>query len=144
MIITVNRRSPNAGLGDADNNLVLNGRTLRVLTKLTAKIASTPVEKIRFSADGRAIITNTCYEMIVPPRYRPLQSNPGSTNLSLRHDYYAPDGWLWCGRRHEEAPRRVCWLPPVYRYQPSAIGFTRNPGGWDPMGEGIEPTVEVH
>lgn len=103
--------------------------TLHLLAELLSE-ASSPVERIQFSADQRGLITNTGYTEITSPNHWPLLSN---SIPPTAQGYYLSNGWIWCVHR-DVGPHRVCWLPPMYRYISSAVSYARALGGWD-LGE---------
>ena len=140
-----NHSDPNIGREDAASG------ALHLLDKFRPQGFGTSgirVERIRFSADERTVITNDCYAPITSLTHWPLvvqhgaaprgPSLAGNADSHLHLDYFVSDSWIWrlhCG----EEPRRACWLPPVYRYQSGEIQdvnspepeYLRHPGGWD-------------
>ena len=73
------------------------------------------------SADGSGVLTTSGF---VPLQTREDRDSPlseqhaeqrkTSAQTQLPVDYYFSDGWLWRVDRGT-APRRVCWLPPLYK-----------------------------
>ena len=136
--------SPDTGQKDADGTPEPSRGALHLLAELHPETSGISVERIRFSADERAVITNACFAPITNQAHWPLvahhaafpQSGPETTDSHRLPDYFVSDGWIWY-RSREEEPRRGCWLPPVYRYQPAEVQYQRDPGGWDAREEWV-------
>ena len=122
-------------------NQLDDSRAPRFLGKFNVKTPSRYLDRIAFSTDNRAVVTYEGYAPIPFHEHWPLSaqredaSQPkqgGPAVLSEFPNYYVVfDGWIWRvdpggGRR------RVRWVPPSYRYNPS-----NSLGGWDIRGNRI-------
>ncbi|KAI9059935.1 hypothetical protein FKP32DRAFT_1679466 [Trametes sanguinea] len=73
------------------------------------------VDRVAFSPDSRAIVTERSY-IPLRPEHRPACSRSRTAGASEPPAYLIRDGWLWCARAEAGSGcRRLCWLPPVFR-----------------------------
>ena len=71
------------------------------------------------SADGSGVLTTSGFVPFQTRGDRPLseqhtEQSKMSAQTQLSAAYWISDGWLWRVDR-DVGPRRVCWLPPLYR-----------------------------
>ena len=67
------------------------------------------------SADGSGMLTTSGFVPFQTRDDRPLpEQSRTSAQTQLSVAYWISDGWLWRVGR-DVGPRRVCWLPPLYR-----------------------------
>ena len=74
---------------------------------------------VGFSADGRGVLTTRGFAPLEAREDWPGSAQRAAESQTIDRsqfsmDYYLADGWIW----HVDAgarPRRVCWLPPIYR-----------------------------
>ena len=122
-----------------------NGDALHLVSQFNISHPSL-VNRILFSPDNRAVITYNNYTPIpFTPEHNFSQTKPEDASLSKRKPngsssslsnyFVGSDGWVW-GTGPGGARRRVHWLPPIYRYASSVVGWETR-GGWDIRGHMI-------
>ncbi|KAH9896608.1 hypothetical protein C8Q73DRAFT_788949 [Cubamyces lactineus] len=94
--------------------------------KLSVRETHENIRRISFSPNGRAVITHRTYTSI-PSELQPLHIGP--TDRSLIAISFYDDDWLWRIDHPDADPRRLCWIPPMFRPQLNSVDSFSSAGG---------------
>ncbi|KAH9896421.1 WD40-repeat-containing domain protein [Cubamyces lactineus] len=86
--------------------------------KLTVRGTDRYIPRISFSSDGRVVITDRTYTSI-PSELQPLHT--AYTDRSLTAISFYEGDWLWRINHPDSDPRRLCWIPPIFRPHKNSV-----------------------